>query len=277
MHHQFQATGPQHLYIELQAGSVDVTAAAVDRVTVQLDGEGADAVTVEQTKDGVSVVGPRRSGFFNQRHDVSATVVAPEGSSLVTKLGSAAVRTQGVLGEVRLSTGSGDVELDEVDGNAVVKAGSGSITARALGAAASVKAGSGDLYVGRLGGDSELVTGSGNIELGHATATVSMKTGSGDLTVRSATGTVTASATSGDLHIGRLERGQAILKNVSGDIRLGIPQGTPVWTDISTGTGRLRSTLAPTGAPQPGQDHVEVRARTLSGDIYLEQLEKETS
>ncbi len=276
MQHEFPVTGPQRLYIELQSGSVDVTAAPGDTVTVQLSGSGADTVRVEQTEDGVSVVGARRSGFFADRHDVAVTVVAPVGSSLVTKVGSATVRTQGSLGEVRISTGSGEVELDEVTHGAVVTAGSGSITAQALGSAASLKAGSGDIRVGQLAGDSELVTGSGNILVDRASATVSLKTGSGDLTVRQAAGSVTVSAASGDLRIGRIERGQAILKNISGDIRLGIPQGVPVWTDISTGSGRLRSDLTPTGAPQPGQDHVEVRAKSLSGDIYLEQLEKET-
>jgi hypothetical protein len=69
-----------------------------------------------------------------------------------------------------------------------------------------------------------------------------------------------------------MHRGQAQLKNVSGDIRLGIPDGTPVWTDISSSTGQVRSTLTPTGAPAEGQDHVRVRAKTVTGDVYLEKL-----
>jgi hypothetical protein len=66
--------------------------------------------------------------------------------------------------------------------------------------------------------------------------------------------------------------GQAHLKNVSGDIRLAVPAGTPVWTDITTGTGHVRSGLARTGAPTEGQPYVEVTAKTVTGDVYLDQL-----
>ena len=44
---------------------------------------------------------------------------------------------------------------------------------------------------------------------------------------------------------------------------------TPVWTDISSLTGRIHSTLSGAGQPAEGQDHVEVRAVTVSGDVEL--------
>jgi DUF4097 and DUF4098 domain-containing protein YvlB len=101
---------------------------------------------------------------------------------------------------------------------------------------------------------------------------VALKSGSGDLVIGAAEGRTMLSAASGDLRVGRMTRGEVNLKNVSGDIRLGIPEGTPVWTDITTGTGHVRSGLRPTGAPAQGQDYVEVRAKSVTGDIYLEQI-----
>jgi DUF4097 and DUF4098 domain-containing protein YvlB len=277
MQHQFRGTVPQHLYVELQVGDVTVTATDTDLVTVEIADSDAGLVTVEQQGDRVSVVGQRRGGFFVSNRGVGVTVTAPAGSDLVTKLGSATVRTHGPLSELRVSTGSGEVTLDEVTGNAVVKTGSGSIHARRLGGAARLKAGSGTIRVGHLGADGQLTTGSGDIEVERAATSASLKSGSGDLTVHTADADVSLSTASGDLRVGRMSRGQALMKNVSGDIRLGIPAGTPVWTDLSTGTGRLTSDLRPTGAPGPGQDHVEVRAKTLTGDIHLEQLVEEQS
>jgi DUF4097 and DUF4098 domain-containing protein YvlB len=69
-----------------------------------------------------------------------------------------------------------------------------------------------------------------------------------------------------------VHRGRLTAKNVSGDVRVGIPAGIPVWTDISSVTGSVRSDLDGAGEPSDGQDYIELRARTVSGDVYLRQL-----
>jgi hypothetical protein len=61
-------------------------------------------------------------------------------------------------------------------------------------------------------------------------------------------------------------------KGASGDVHIGVPAGVPVWTDISTVSGEIRSTLRGAGQPQDGADHVEVRAKVVSGDIVLTQV-----
>ena len=45
-----------------------------------------------------------------------------------------------------------------------------------------------------------------------------------------------------------------------------------MWTDINTLSGHIRSDLEGAGKPEPGADHIEVRAKTVSGDITLSQL-----
>ena len=61
------------------------------------------------------------------------------------------------------------------------------------------------------------------------------------------------------------------MKGASGDVHIGIPAGIPVWTDITTVTGRIRSSSSGAGEPSRGPDHVEVRAKTVTGDIVLTQ------
>ena len=60
-------------------------------------------------------------------------------------------------------------------------------------------------------------------------------------------------------------------KTASGDVRVGVVPGTPVWTDIRTASGRLASDLPATGEPGPDQPYLEVRATTASGDVTLHQ------
>ena len=75
-----------------------------------------------------------------------------------------------------------------------------------------------------------------------------------------------------DLDVEQAHKGRYVLKAASGDVRIGVAEGTPVWTDITTISGRVRSDLTPVGPPQEGQDHLEIRATSASGDITLQQI-----
>jgi DUF4097 and DUF4098 domain-containing protein YvlB len=101
--------------------------------------------------------------------------------------------------------------------------------------------------------------------------TVTVKSGSGDMRVRDAHRDLSLNTASGDLVVDVMHRGQLSARNVSGDISVGVPAGVPVWTDVSTMTGSVTSGLAAVGEPADGQDHVEVRATTVSGDVELRQ------
>jgi hypothetical protein len=272
MKHEFPARGPAQLYVELRSAELVVVATDSDTVTVETTGSRADDVVVMADAGRIHVVEPRRTGFLTGRGDLVVELTVPTGSELGAKLGSANVRAIGALGVVRVSTGAGDVRLETVHGQATLKTGAGDVTVASLEAESEIKAGAGMIAVGRVSAPVMLKTGAGSIQVSEASAPVMLKSGSGDLSVGSTSQDTTVSAASGDIRVGRMTSGHASLKNVSGNIRLGIPEGTPVWTDVSTSTGRVRSTLTPTGAPTDGQDHVEVRARSLSGDIYLERL-----
>ena len=270
MHHEFGAPGPQRIHVELQSGDVDVETGEEPAVVVDVDGTGAEEVRVERTDGGVEVVGPRRTGFLSSTRGFRVRLRVPPGSDLSTRLGSADVRTRGRLGAVHLTSGSGDVDVEEVR-TASVRTGSGDITVGTVTEDAELKAGSGDVRLQTVGGAARVVTGSGSIEVRDGHGVLSLKSGSGDLAVTAASGDTSLFTASGDLTVGRVERGKVALRNVSGDIRLGVAAGTPVWTDVSTTTGTVRSTLPPVGPPRDGQDHVEVRATSVSGDIHLAQ------
>ena len=55
-------------------------------------------------------------------------------------------------------------------------------------------------------------------------------------------------------------------------MHVGVPAGVPVWTDITTVSGEIRSNLTGAGEPRDGADHVEVRASTVSGDVVLTEV-----
>lgn len=270
MHHEFGVTGPQQVHVELESGDVEVDAVDSPVLTVDVEGTHPEQVRVERTDTGVAVIGPRRAGFLSGRESCRVRLRVPVGSDLSTKLGSADVTARGRLGAVHLTTGSGQVDLETVR-TASVRTGSGDIEIGDVDGDADLKAGSGDVRVRAIGGAARVLTGSGRVEIGDGRGALSLKSGSGDLAVAAAAGDASLTTASGDLSVGRVEHGVVELRNVTGDIRLGVAAGTPVWTEVSTTTGRVHTTLAPVGPPRDGQPYVEVRAHSVSGDIHLAQ------
>ena len=270
--HQLPAPGPVDLYVETGKGLVRVEAAETDTVHVRLAGRDAEAVQVEQVGDRVAVLAPRvRGGFLGAESSLRVDVTVPAGTGVAVRTGSADVVLTGPLGGGQVRSGSGDVRVDAFGGAAVVESGSGDVHVDEARGELRVKNGSGDVRVGRAAGSLLVSTGSGDVVLGTTTGPTAVKTGSGDLTVHDAHADVTLSTASGDLSIGTVHRGKVGAKGASGDVHIGIPAGVPVWTDITTVSGEIRSDLPAAGEPREGQDHVELRAKTVSGDVVLVQ------
>ena len=272
MHRTFDTPDPVALYVELGGGSLTVEATDTAETRVEVTGPREDEFTVEHRGRHVAVVGPtgRFFGIGTDAHTVR--IVVPSGSDLATKTGSADTETIGPLGTVKLKTGSGDVELERTEGPLVIESGSGDVRCHEARAEVRIKSGSGDIDLGDVVGSTGISTGSGDVVIGVAHQSTVVKTGSGDLELKRAESDVSLTTASGDLVVGHAPRGRITAKNVSGDVRIGIPSGTPVWTDVNTVSGSVASDLQSVGKPADGQDYVELRATTVSGDVRLVQV-----
>jgi len=271
MQQSFDTPHPTDLLVEVGAGDIQLEAVDADTTEVEVTGQGAGDTTVEQRGRRIVVTGPR-GGLFGRSHSVHVQVRLPLGSTVETRLGSADLVATGTLGEVTLRSGSGSVRLECVEGDAVVKSGSGQLTVAAVTGDLRISTGSGDLELGTLGGRADATSGSGRVRIGTVAGELTVKTGSGDLQVQESGAGATLRTGSGAVVVGRVHGGQLLAKSGSGDVRVGVPAGVPVWTDISTGSGELRSDLQGTGEPREGQDFVELRVRTGSGSVRLEQV-----
>ncbi|RNL60492.1 hypothetical protein EFK50_19405 [Nocardioides marmoriginsengisoli] len=271
MRKTFTTPEPVNLYVELGSGQLATICADVTEAVVEIDGSRAEEFVVEQNGKQLAVVAPR-GRFFGHGDAHRVRITVPNGSALVTKTGSADTTSSGTLGSVKIKTGSGDVEVERADGPVVIETGSGDVKAGELAGAVRIKSGSGDVQLGDVHGTTGISTGSGDVVLDLVHDTVVMKTGSGDLQVNRAEADLSLTTASGDVTVGHALRGKVTAKNVSGDVRVGISSGTPVWTDISTVTGSVANRLDSVGKPAEGQDYVELRASTVSGDVHLQQV-----
>ncbi|GHE87802.1 hypothetical protein GCM10017786_19530 [Amycolatopsis deserti] len=219
-----------------------------DQLGTDLNGTPADAVQqtrLEQTGSRLTVHAPKALPLRNI--PLAVTVIAPAGTAVEVRAGSANVTVSGSAGRVDVSTGSGEIRLDRSEGAATVRSGSGAIRLGPTLAGLHLRTGSGDVEVASLSGSATLATGTGDVWLGMVSGSVLARSGSGDLSV--------AEAASGNLE----------LVTGSGDIRIGVRQGVAAEVDLTASAGKVSSELDVALTRPDGEIPLNVRARTGSG------------
>lgn len=273
MDRHFDTPEPVELLVELGAGALHVEAGGTGHSSVTIDGPRAEEFTVELRERRLTVIAPRPRGGFVRGNDSHAVRVSvPAGSDLTTRTGSADTEAAGRYGRVRAKTGSGAFTVDTAEGEVDLIAGSGRLRCGSAASGARVKTGSGDVVLGVVQGQLGVSTGSGDVSVSAAPGHTVLKTGSGSTVVGRTDGDLSALTGSGSVRIDHARPGRVRARTGSGDIRVGVSEGTPVWTDVHTGSGRIASSLAAVGKPADGQEHLELRLTTGSGDIVLTQV-----
>jgi DUF4097 and DUF4098 domain-containing protein YvlB len=278
MMYTFNTPGPIDLRVELWQGRVEVVADDVETTTVELtplrgDSAANDAIDnarVEQRGNEIVVLMPKaKGGLFRGRAEIEAEIRVPTSSNAHIETASADIETRGVLGDVKASSGSGEVSIEEAD-DLEVRTGSGDIKASTVNGSCTVRSGSADVEIGEIGADADVKSGSGDVLIDSVGAKLSLKTGSGDLLLKSAGHTVDAMAGSGDLLVKRIEQGKVRMKTGSGDVSIGVAQGTAAYLDIMTVTGDVASELDAASGPSDGERTVDINVQSGSGDVVLQ-------
>ena len=269
--YHFETPSPVNLVVEISKGNVHVECIETSASVVTVEGKNADDVVVEQRGDTITVIEPGRGRIFGD-NALRVDITVPDTSNPAVRTGSADIQIEGRAGHAQLRSGSGDCTVDALEGHLLVETGSGEIRVDDVHGDLKVKSGSGDVEVGEAGGTASISTGSGDVSVENTYGSTVIKTGSGDLSIGAAHADTSFSTGSGDVSIDLVERGRLTIKGASGDVSIGVRAGVPVWTDVTTVSGTIRSDLQGAGQPQEGQDHIELRAKTVSGDIALSQV-----
>ncbi|XVS66499.1 DUF4097 family beta strand repeat-containing protein [Actinosynnema sp. CA-299493] len=270
----FPTPGPITATVVVAGVRVRVTASDRTDTSVlvePVDGENeSDVEVAARTEVGFAggrlsvktTVSGRRSG------SVAITIDLPAGSDLVAYLANSTVRADGSFGECELHTASSRVELDRV---AVLRANisAGEVAVGHVTGHVDIEGSVVAARIGEVGGPVRCSTSGGQVWIGHASSALDLSSGSGGVDVDRADGGVTAKTGSGAIRIGRLTRGQAEPANRSGDIEVGIGEGTAVLVDAESKRGSVRDSLASEEDPADFDDEVTVHARTRHGDIIV--------
>lgn len=277
----FSTPGPVTAVVEVAGAQVRVNASdRTDTVvlvepldaTSQNDLRVAEKTTVDFS-GGTLTVKTRTAGA--KTGSVAITIDLPTGSDLAPSLAYSSVQVDGSIGHCEVSLGSGRIQLDRVAGLRASLA-AGELAVDHVAGRADIEGGSAGVRIGAVEGGVKLTGSSGHVWIGDTAGPVDLTNSTGGVDIDRAGGDVTA-MTGGRavIRIGRMTSGHAYLTNASGNIEVGIGEGSAVRLERAETTfGSVRNSVPSQAEAGPV---VTVDARTRRGDIIVQPAPQEAS
>ncbi|HWM38961.1 MAG TPA: DUF4097 family beta strand repeat-containing protein [Streptomyces sp.] len=273
---EFDTPEPIAVTLEFDIGTARITAGKRTSTSVEvLPGNGAEDADVraaQQTEvtcagGKLTVKGPKKRSLFGKSGPLDVSIELPAGSDVQGTSPMADFTCEGPLGDCRLKTSLGDIQVDEAK-TVYLKTGYGDIRLnRAAGDAEII--GAGRISVGEIAGTASAKNGNGETTIGEVTGNLRANSSNGRISVGVAHAGVDAKSANGGIRIGEVARGRIALQAAAGDLEVGIRDSTAAWLDVDTRLGGVRNSLDASESPDPSEETVEVRARTGIGDIVI--------
>jgi DUF4097 and DUF4098 domain-containing protein YvlB len=247
--HRFHTPEPAELEIKIPTGDIVVDTVDGDESVITLEGSERMLELTEVRQDGRRIVVELKSrkpfGISISIGDISwgnggnlrVRARVPHGSDITLATAAADMRLQGRMRTLEAKSASGDLVLrGEVQEDATIKTVSGDVRIEAV---------HGELH---------------------------FTTVSGDLVAQWVGRSVEGKSVSGDVRIAATREGTVMVQSVSGDIEVGVQQGTNLDVDAGSVSGDLTSEVPlgsdPDSAGGEGPTLV-VRGKTVSGDFRV--------
>lgn len=157
--------------------------------------------------------------------------------------------------QMELSVAQGDVDIAARGVDSKVKTGAGNITGTAF-VDSEVKTGAGDVKIEEVEG-SDVKSGTGDIHIERVMVTkkCELKTGVGSINVAAVTGAEPPKSLK--------------VKSGTGDVRVGIVEGTAAKLEVKTGLGQVKSELDEVASVAEVTSKVFLEAKSGVGDVTI--------
>jgi len=256
----FDTPDPIQAYVELVTGSVRLAASDRKDTVVEVrptdpsrssDVKAADGARIDFRNGKLTIKAGKKYISIGRGGSVDIDIALPSGSLLETASVSADVQVEGVLAECKLSTVSGDLRVDAVGGNIKADSVSGDITAHSV------------------NGNVNVSTVSGKVTLDHLEGDVNFTAASGGMAIGRLRGHAKATTASGSVVVTRAVNGAFVVQTGSGEVEVGIPQGTAARLDVKSKSGVVTNALEEADGPAEGDETLVVQVHTHSGGIMV--------
>jgi DUF4097 and DUF4098 domain-containing protein YvlB len=283
----FETPTPVAVSVELGVGELRVLAGehkdTLVEVTPSDPASEGDVSAAEQALvefDGERLVVKARKGrrywsLGAGGESIGVTLTVPAGSSLRVTAAVGTIRCAGQLGECRLKTGVGDIHIEHA-GPLDLRTGAGDVTVQRAVGHVKLATGSGAVSLTAIEGTAEIKNANGSTWIGAVSGELKVRAANGRIAVDHAGGGVAARTANGDVDLGEVLSGEVLAESGHGKVEIAVREGVAAWLDFNTRFGRVNNGLQETGRPQPGEDTVEIRARSAFGDITVRRLDAAT-
>ena len=271
----FATPGPITATVQVAGAQVRVTASDRTDTVVLVEPinkmNPSDVKVADKTKvdfvDGQLKIKTTVSGDKNG--SIAITIDLPTDSSLVAYMAHSSVHADGSLGDFELHTAKGQVQLERI--NALqANIAAGEVTIGHIAGRAHIEGSVAAVRISEVKGTLKLSSSGGQTWIGHASTDLDLSSANGGFDIDRADGSVTATTGNGAIRIGRLTRGQAELSNGSGNIEVGISEGTTVRVDADSTRGKVRNSIPAPEDSDMSDNKVAVHARTRHGDVIIQ-------
>jgi len=275
----FDTPNPIAATISIVAGDVRVTTGDDGTTTVTVeptdasnadDRKAAESTRVEYADGRLLVKQPKLRQYLPRSHggSIDVAVSLPAGSDVSGDAALADFTVGGPLGDTRLKTGMGSIQLESV-ATLKARAGIGDVTVEHVTGDAEVTTGSGELRLRAVDGAAVIKNSNGDSWVGSVSGDLRVRAANGSIDIAAAHASVVAKSANGDVRLGEAVRGSVVLETSLGDVEIGVPDGTSAYLDVRAGAGRVHNDLEAADAPAASGERVEVRARTTAGDVVI--------
>jgi len=286
----FDTPAPISVSLDIGAGSAEIIASDRTDTVVEVrptdPAKKIDVGAAEQTQvsynDGTLTVKAPRNWrqyvVWSECGSVDVEIRLPSGSRLRGEVGvglalvgptrGSELRGAGILGECTFKVGAGDIRLSQA-GPLQLRTGAGDITVERAVGHSEITTGSGAVHVSHTEGAAVIKNSNGDIWVGEARGDLRVTTANGKILVALARSDVEAKTANGSVQIDEVMGGTVRAHTAMGKVEVGVRRGVAALLDLETSWGKVLNGLDASGAPQPGQPSVEVRARTGFGDIRV--------
>jgi hypothetical protein len=276
----FDTPEPVSVIVELGVGNIRIVTG--DRTdtnvevrpsdpTKQGDVTAAEQTRVEHAGGRLLVKAPRgwrQYTFRGGGESVDVHIEMPAGSHVRGEAAVAALHSTGRLGECRFKTGVGEIQVDQAGPVQLTTGGGDVLVGRAVGRA-EISTGSGAVRIGEVDGTAVVKNSNGEIWIGEITGELRVSAANGRIAVDQAHAAVDARTANGDVRLGEVRRGEVLARTAFGKLDVGVRAGVAAWLDLDTHSGTVYNGLDAAEGPGPGDEVVEIRARSGFGDITV--------
>lgn len=257
---KFHTPDPITAVVEVVSGAVHLAATDRDDTVVDIgpcdpdrasDVRAAEQARIDFHNGTLVVTAGRRMLSLGRGGAVRVDIALPARSQLDLSSASAGIDADGVYSDCRFASASGAIRVATVVGN--IKADSAS----------------GDIAIGDLVGNARIATASGDAAIDRVEGDVKFQAASGSLTVGTLRGHAKHQTASGSATVAVAVSGALSVQTGSGEVEVGIPEGTAARLELKTHSGAVDNGLQSSDGPADGDETFRLQARTGSGDISI--------